>query len=158
MATHRSVFCVFADDIRQEIGNKMTLVGVYQGGMNVSGVPPQALSKLGISIFVQCPHELPFSKMAMDLVMGDEVLQHVEPSLAPDQLEAISKPTHPESTGIGLNVVIVLQPFVVSRDGILRVKVKLDEEEMVSNGLFIKFVERSESVAAASPETALSTT
>ena len=43
-------FTIYCDDIRSEIGAKTTLVGCYNGLMQIQGVMPVTIPKFGISV------------------------------------------------------------------------------------------------------------
>lgn len=144
MADSRLVFSIFADDIRQEVDGKVTHVGVYQGGMNVTGIPPVVLPKLAISTYIHTPLEQPFQDMELDLVLDDEVVQHVDTPRAQLANALATARAVPGSKEIGFNIVMVLQPFVLGKRGILRMKAKLDGQELVGNGLRIEFVKQPE--------------
>ena len=76
----------------------------------------------------------------VDLLLDDEVIQHVDsPTLqlqgAYDQAKAV-----PGATEIGFNIVMVLQPFLIAKPGKLRVRARLDGQELTGNNLRIAFV------------------
>jgi hypothetical protein len=55
-----SGFSVFCDDIRQEVGGKITLVGAYAGELIVFGEPSSILPKLSALVVVRfSPDDLP---------------------------------------------------------------------------------------------------
>lgn len=134
------VFCLYADDIRQEVSEKVSLMGIYQGGMNVAGPAPQALPKLVVSAFFNTPVDYPVSDVSIDVVLGDEVLQKIAlPSETVREAQA-SLRKNPTVRHLSMQMVCVLQPLVITGDGTLRVRVRADSETFESNGLEIKMI------------------
>jgi len=141
MPKSRTILSLFADDIRQEMDGKVTYVGVYQGGMNVNGVPPAVLPKLAISTYIHMPIDERFKTMSLDLMLDNELINHID--VPPEHVlsAGVSAAAQPgEFREITFNAVMVLQPLVLTKGGILRVNAKLDGEELVGNGLRIGFV------------------
>jgi hypothetical protein len=64
---------IFCDDIRFEIGNKLTYVGIYYGDLQVPSFPI-ALPKLCIAVRLVTPTEIPFSMVRIVIMKNDEVL------------------------------------------------------------------------------------
>ncbi|WP_138918875.1 hypothetical protein [Nitrospirillum viridazoti] len=58
----RAVFC---DDARQELGHKVSLMGIYTGDMVIEGKAPVSLPKLCIAIWVNLPKDKKFKSMAV---------------------------------------------------------------------------------------------
>jgi hypothetical protein len=52
MPTPRVANCVFCDDIRTEVGNKVSLMGVYSTDMQFPVSPPIAIRTLGIVAWI----------------------------------------------------------------------------------------------------------
>src|SRR4051794_10954427 len=48
MPTPRVANCIFCDDIRHEVGNKVSLMGIYSADILFPGPPPVAFRTLGI--------------------------------------------------------------------------------------------------------------
>src|SRR5579859_7835353 len=53
MPEPRSAFCIFCDDIRHEVSNKQSLIGVYNSDMIISAAPPVFVPQLGVYLWVQ---------------------------------------------------------------------------------------------------------
>jgi hypothetical protein len=63
--TARRGFTIFCDDIRRELGGKITLVGIYRAEMLIQGKLPIVLPKLGIAILLQTPVERPLQRLRL---------------------------------------------------------------------------------------------
>lgn len=136
----RFVFCLYADDIRQEVSDKVSLMGIYQGGINVIGPAPQALPKLVISAFFNTAIDHPVSEMSVDVLFNETVLQNVSPPSETIQEAQTIAGRNSAVRQLSMQLVCVLQPLVITGDGILRVRVRADGETFESNGLQIKMV------------------
>ena len=68
---------IFCDDIRQEIGGKITLVGIYADDLILESFP-LVVSKLGISVKVVVPNEYA-DQVLLSINKGDEVFAQVPP-------------------------------------------------------------------------------
>lgn len=49
---HRTSFCTFCDDVRYELGNKVSLMGIYAATMVLQAAPPIVIPKLCLAIWV----------------------------------------------------------------------------------------------------------
>lgn len=72
----RHVEAIYCDDIRNEIGNKLSLIGVYGSDMYVRAFPI-TLARLCIVVKVVTPVELPFESLGLRVLKDDEILQEV---------------------------------------------------------------------------------
>lgn len=72
--TARNLFTLFADDVRQEIGNKLTIVGVYQSQMLVPAFP-LTLPKLAIVMTATTPASEPFEEIRFQVLRDDTLVQ-----------------------------------------------------------------------------------
>lgn len=91
------VHVLWCDDIRQEVGNKPSFMGVYTNGMTVKSLP-FLLPRLGIWIWAAVPLNTPFESLSARVERDDGV---VLLDLTPEP-EAIAKvrvpPAAPEAT------------------------------------------------------------
>ena len=75
----RSVASLFCDDIRPEVGNKLSLMGVYLGGMFVPDFPV-VLPKLCVMVTIITPLDQPFKSLGIRLMNNVTVFfQHTIP-------------------------------------------------------------------------------
>ena len=89
MTGHRIVIAQFCDDVRQEIGNKFSLMGCYGTDLYVPSFP-FTLPKLCAFVHVRTPRELPFQRLTLRLVRGGEVLSELVAN--PEKLNAGEEP------------------------------------------------------------------
>jgi len=95
----RYVHVIWCDDIRQEVGNKPSFMGVYTGGI-VLPVLPTILQRLSIYVWVNTSVERPFKKVNFKVVRDDGfVLLEMAPESPNGEAFA---PVRPDSTRIGV--------------------------------------------------------
>ena len=68
--TDRYVHALWCDDIRQEIGNKPSFMGVYINGMTVPS-PPIMLHKLSVYVWAFTPKDKPFKTISIKIIRDD---------------------------------------------------------------------------------------
>ena len=76
MTHNRTVIAQFCDDVRQEIGNKFSLMGCYGTDLYVPSFPI-TLPKLCVFVNARTPRENPFQQLTLRLVKGGEVLSEL---------------------------------------------------------------------------------
>jgi hypothetical protein len=141
MSAERNIFCLYADDIRHEVNGKVSLIGMYQGGMNVAGPLPVQLPKLVVSTYINTPLDQPFQEVSVDLMLNDQVLQNISPPAQSVKDMQDSVPQFADSHLISMLMVLVLQPFNVTEEGRLYVKAHLDGKVLESNALRVRVVD-----------------
>lgn len=71
LAANRWVQAVWCDDIRQELGNKPSLMGVYPGSL-IPHTVPAVLPRLGVWVTVYTPISQPFSSLRVRVTKNDQ--------------------------------------------------------------------------------------
>ncbi len=135
MSNSFSVFCLYADDVRQEVSGKSTYVGTYMGEL-IASVPavPSQLPRLVVSIFVNIPKDRDFQRSDIEVLWDDHPIQTV--AVTKEQLAATSNTaTTDDNNGRVINAVMVMEPMVLPGNGRIGVRVKLDDEVVMGNGL-----------------------
>lgn len=135
---NRYAHAIFCDDVRQELGEKMSLMGVYSGDL-VAEPLPGTLPKLCAVITLVTPRSDQFRTISIagsflgDIVfkmeLGEEDLAHMV-SLAP--------PPSPDSKAHYIQLMALLSPFQISGPGRLEIEVIADGERLDCAGLNIK--------------------
>jgi hypothetical protein len=72
----RHVETIFSDDVRQEVGSKLSFIGVYSEGLYVQDFPV-TLPKLCITIKIVTPAEEPLNSLQLLIFKDEEVLQEI---------------------------------------------------------------------------------
>lgn len=66
----RYVHTVWCDEIRQELGNKFSFMGVFSGGLLIPQLPSQ-LHRLGVHTWIISPIERPITSLKLQIVRDD---------------------------------------------------------------------------------------
>jgi hypothetical protein len=127
------LFCLYAEDVRQESTGQMSIIGAFQGGLRVPTVPVH-LPKLTIIANLRVPAETPPTSVKIEVHRDGEVLQTIEPP--PEFLQSVTK-----QIGAGLDEGYVMQfivgfaGFLVLAAGKLEVRATIDGMVLRGNSL-----------------------
>lgn len=141
----RHILTVFCDDIRQEIGGKLSYIGVYSGNMLVSEFPA-VLPKLCLALSVVAPTLNPFRKLTLRILKDKEIL--AEGSLGEAELKNFVEATNDVAEDDHKDRVqifrsnFVFSPFKLDGPCILRVRVETEDGELRGVGLQIGLAPR----------------
>lgn len=131
----RYIHSLYCDDVRMEVGGKMSFVGVYQGQLIIHHNGPVTLPKLCIVATAQTPKEQPFERLLIKLLQDDVVVQELETPL--DVLSASIKMSDSDDKSVFHNygLIITLQPFNIMKNCVLRIRAETESEELMASGL-----------------------
>jgi len=133
MVEGRYVSVQFCDDIRQEVGNKYSLIGCYGPSMLV-GAFPVLLPKLCAFLRIYTPISRPFARVSMRILRGDQSLTEMEiPQQALENIRGGQQLQ--DATLIIVGSALVMSPFPVEEPTMLRVEVET-EDGVLSGGKF----------------------
>ena len=125
----RSVSAIYCDDIRQELGGKMTVVGMYPQGSPVQ-FPPQGaamLSKFCVMGYIRTPLDTPLKSLTCELRLDDDVIHRVElPPEALNDKDSIST----KRRGFIAQLIMEFGNMIVPREGVLRFVAIVDGTEV----------------------------
>ena len=145
----RSVSVIYADDLREEVGGKISIIGVYPVKMVFPSFPA-VLPKLAIFLTATCSVEAPFKKLEVQVHKGEELI--FQKSLTDEELHQLaSAPAIQDTTelrAIEANFLILhgpvqitercfIRPTVVTEDGAMHTKMLIIEsaqDAAASNG------------------------
>lgn len=132
---------IYCDDIRQELGGKQTLVGVYSGTLQVQSFPV-ILPKLCLALQLLLPAEGLPKDLKIEVLQGDAVIAEGEFPMddlqaAVAALEAEKGVASPEGDRPMLGVQFIFSPIRLEGPGTIRPRVRMGEQEIVANGLRI---------------------
>ena len=132
MTHNRTVIAQFCDDVRQEIGNKFSLMGCYGTDLYVPSFPI-TLPKLCVFVNARTPREKPFQRLTLRLVKGGEVLSELVAN--PEKLTADDGA--PEwARWLTMTGILVVAPF--HANGPCRLQVVAETESgIVESGQFL---------------------
>lgn len=130
----RSASCFYCDDIRHEVGGKLTLVGMYPDGAHVP-CPPQGavvLPKFCVIGFFRTPIEQPVESLRCELRLDEQVLHGVD---LPSEALAAERSANADPKGFTAQLIMEFGNFVIPRAGILRLVMIVDGQAYECPGL-----------------------
>ena len=129
------LFCLYAEDVRQETTGQMSIIGVFQGGLRVPSVPAN-LPKLAIISNLRMPFGKAPTSVKLEVHRDDEVLQTIEPP--PEFLQSVTKqPNAGPDEGYAIQFVVGFAGFPVPAAGKLEVRATIDGVVLRGNSLEI---------------------
>jgi hypothetical protein len=132
MTSNRIVIAQFCDDVRQEIGNKFSLMGCYGTDLYVPEFPI-TLPKLCAFVHVRTPREQPFERLTLRLVRAGEVLSELVAD--PDKLDE-GEPPPAWARWLAMTGILAVTPFHAS--GPCRLQVLAETESgTIESGQFL---------------------
>lgn len=125
----RHIEVIYCDDVRRELGGKLSFMGVYQGEMYVPGFPID-LQKLCVHISAFAPVGNPFQKLTFRILKDDEILAEIP--IHEDQLKAIAQaaPEADEEHTIIVKVGLNFVPLRLDGPCKLRIRAGTEAEEL----------------------------
>lgn len=140
----RYAYSVFCDDIRAEMGGKLSLMGVYQGDLLVPQ-QPTVLPKLCIVIHAVTTPDRPFRALSIRVWSRDRVFsEQTIPVEALTKIQATLKDSNDPDDPFQRTVIVmnqVISPFVVDAAFTLKATVLADGEELLAGRLRVGFAE-----------------
>jgi len=143
---HRQISTIFCDDIRQEIGSKLSLMGVYSGVMFVDTFPV-ILPKLCVSITATTSSNNPFKEISFKVFKGEDIL--AENRIDSTKLVELSANQNNIIENDGdkihmINMGLVFAPLQIEKECVIRIRVYAEDgQELRGPGLSIKLGDRN---------------
>lgn len=134
MSNTAYLFCIYAEDVRQEITGQMSIIGAFQGGLRVPSVPAH-LPKLAIIANLRMPSP-PSTSVKLEVHRDGEILQTIEPPL--EFLQSITQqPAAGLDEGYAMQFVVGFDGFPVTTAGKLEIRAVVDGFILRGNSLEI---------------------
>lgn len=124
MTDSRFAITQFCDDIRQEVGNKVSLMGCYSGELLVEQFPV-VLPKLCAQIKVVTPRSEPFERLVLRAYLNDDLLGEVE--LPVEQANKALRSIDPAAKRMTFGAVMTFAPFVIEKEGSIHIEAESEE-------------------------------
>jgi len=137
----RRALCHFADDVRFELGSKVSVIGMYSGEMVVPTLPV-ALPQLVAMGTCFTPIDLPIKSLSFRVLLGDQVLQDGE--IPPDTLRTTQAQVDVGGDGddsvqeVSIGIQVALAPLYLESLAPLRMVMIADGVELVAGRLRIR--------------------
>lgn len=135
----RFVHTTFCDDIRHEQGNKVSLMGIYQGSIIVPNGNPAILPRLHALVEAQTPIDRPFEKLSVELQLNGKTIEEM---VFPKTLLANPHQAHPDGVEPIMYLwatLFVVKDLKIENRSVLSVIAKTESEEYLSNLIHIDF-------------------
>lgn len=139
----RRIEVVYCDDIRTEVGNKNSLMGVYQGNLFIDAMPV-ILPKLCAWVNVVTPRATPFQCLRIRVLLDDVPLLDTGDVIDPDnslplpETEDVAPGDEGAPQLLAANFIIALTPFQIERQSALVVVAETEQGELKSRRLRIR--------------------
>lgn len=150
----RFLTALYCDDIRHEMGNKLSFMGCYQGELIVP-VAPTLLNKLCVYASATTPVEKPFRNLVFRVVQDDDKeLARVD--IHAEALDGVSQIREDGATRAMLSTALIFAPFFIEKPTSLRLMAITEEGEIVGPRLRIRVATpvSSPSLSAEEPKAA----
>jgi len=133
MKSRRVASCVFCDDVRAEIGNKFSLMGVYNTDILFPVPPPVAILKLAVVVWIISEIDDIPTKFTVRVV-GPPDRTEIAKAEAEGK-ETITLPNLDEySKHIQIRLTIPLLNVLIQEEGFIEVMVEMEGEEPIRAG------------------------
>lgn len=133
--SRRVAFCVFCDDVRAELGNKLSLMGLYSGDMIVPGPPPVGLPKLCVVVWITTDIDDPMERVNVRVLAPPD-----ERERARIDFPSRGATLHQEgATRMQTQAIIQMAPFPLEHEGFIQVMVETERETLRAGRLMVKF-------------------
>lgn len=126
MGDKRTVFVLFSDDVRQEVGNKLSLIGCYSDELVVERMPT-VLPKLCVFVKATTACTKPFQKLAVRANLNDEVIGEIEVPHQDLESAAARVLNGPRSNRMTMTVLMAFAPVSVTEPGVLRIETETED-------------------------------
>lgn len=137
MLKERMVVAQFCDDIRNELGNKASLMGCYTSSLQVQNFPT-TLPKLCAQVKFFTPLDRPFGRFVVRVMRGDTSLGEIQ---FPAQPAEQQNPLPEGVKGHQAIAHIVMAPFIIESPCTICIEVETEEETIRSGNLWITATE-----------------
>jgi hypothetical protein len=136
MASPRVAHCLFCDDIRFEVGNKYSFMGIYSGEMIFAGSPPVMLPRFGIVTWVIADADDPVKTVSVLVRMlpdGAEIIKT-------DQLPvAMSANSLDGAQKMMAQHILPISSLLIQQAGLIEVTMHADGEALRAGRLVVRF-------------------
>ncbi|WP_449302458.1 DUF6941 family protein [Pseudoxanthomonas mexicana] len=127
MKIQRAIGGIFCDDIREEVNGKISLIGCYTGGMQVTEFPA-TLPKLCVLVRLICSAHEPPKTIVFRVLRDDEELLKGE---LPEEAMPPLAPADADESAMGMvHGQFILSPFELTGPCTVRVRAIVDGQEI----------------------------
>jgi hypothetical protein len=132
VSSDRFVTFQFCDDIRQEVGNKFSLIGCYGGVVQLTPIP-SVMPKLCAAVRIHTPLTRPFKKLVARIIRDDKPIAEI--TFPPEAFLFDPRSAPGGAQRHSVVAMFVMAPFPVEAPCTLRVEAET-EDDTISGGSF----------------------
>ena len=137
MKTNASMWAMFCDDVRQEVGNKLSFIGIYGPNLVVPALPTTLL-KLCCVMVVRAPAEAPPKSVTLRILQDDEELHRMEIDVATVQrAQAATADLATGDKSLQFHVIAQFANLAISERCRIRARALVDGEELKGGSLVV---------------------
>lgn len=122
-------YCIFCDDIRTEVGEKLSFMGVYNGILLIPAFP-YTLPKLCAHISLVTPASRPYKSIVMECFAPGEdeplIREHLDTVQLDEQNDDALSPLNIPSLNVVVGASLIFSPLKLRRSGLLTVRAVID--------------------------------
>lgn len=133
-------YTIFCDDIREEVGSKLSYMGIYMGSLHVVSAQAVLLPKLAVAMTLVIPSGT--SVNTLEFLLRREVNGNEEMLFSANPDSKTPPAAKDRVTKISMN--IQLSPFPIDASCILKARANLNGEEVKIGALEVVFKVGSE--------------
>lgn len=137
----RHLDVIYCDDIRNEVGNKFSFMGIYTRELTIPSAP-LLLPRLCIAVKVVTDIDDPFESLVVRVVKikdGEET-ELLSTGLLPMPSLTDLPARDGDTTCMLLQMQFVLSPFQIEEEATIRVKATTEREELLGAALHLRIV------------------
>lgn len=132
MPAPRVAHCLFCDDVRFEVGNKLTLVGIYSGDLLWPYPLPGIIPKFAFAVWVISDIGDSPTSLKTSIMMPDGIQLLTAEMLAPPQIQNVEG-----GLKVAISQIIPVSPLPINRFGMLEVWIETERERLRAGRLRI---------------------
>ena len=133
----RTFHTIWCDDVRMELGNKMSLMGVYSSELLVPTFP-FVLQKLCLSCKVRTDIKKPFKQLKIVVSKNDEVMAELDMTETLSEQDNVLIQKKDGAKYIDAQTFIILGQLVIDKPAIFKVKAITETGEIKGHGLRVE--------------------
>lgn len=141
MAIQRSAFCLFCDDIRMEIGNKPSFMGVYTGDIVLPPDPPPdmqvVLPRFAIMVWLFCDITDKAERVAVRVFAPPGRTEVIFTEIPPEQIKMPVATTEGAAKFV-FSAGFPINNFHLACEGTIEVVVETERETLVAGRLRVR--------------------
>lgn len=137
----KNLHSIFCDDVRLEVGNKLSFMGTYNGSMVVSGFPFD-VPRLNVVLKATFDEDdVPTEPYRLVLLLNDREIAATEINVNSEQFATPAAPVIQGATDLrmrqSMQMIFTLNALRIDAPSILRTRAILGDEVIRGDGLYI---------------------